>query len=115
MRCILMLLANAFVALLAPAALADEAGQQDISYMKSWPKLPNPFVVRDWKETARRVTLLTLDGDAAAPYFPVTKYFLQEQPLSGGPWASSSACRPVCAPRPLRPATAKRLHSCPSW
>lgn len=84
MRCILMLLAIAFVALFAPAALADEAGQQDISYMKSWPKLPNPFVVRDWKETARRVTLLTLDGDAAAPYFPVTKYFLQEQPLSGG-------------------------------
>lgn len=71
-------------ALLFSSAQADDAGQLDIPYMADWPTLPNPFRIRDWQDTARRVTLLTLDANAAYPYFPVTKYFRQEQPLSGG-------------------------------
>lgn len=84
MRCLLMLLLSFIAVSFASFALAGEVGQQDIPYMADWPTLPSPFRVRDWQDTARRVTLLTLDGEASYPYFPVTKYFLQEQPLSGG-------------------------------
>ena len=49
-----------------------------------WPKLPSPFIVRNWEDTVREVTLLTLDANASSPYFPVSAYFQQETPLFGG-------------------------------
>jgi len=84
MRYLLVFLLPLLAACLVSVAFADEADQQNIPYMANWPKLPSPFQVRNWQDTARRVTLLTLDAEAAYPYFPVTKYFLQEEPLSGG-------------------------------
>ena len=63
---------------------AQEVTQMDIPYMRDWPTLPTPYVTRDWNETAKKVTLLALDGTADYPYFPVSTYFQQETPLSGG-------------------------------
>lgn len=84
MRILFMLLLTLAVTLLTTGVLADEVEQQSIPYMAHWPKLPTPFFVRDWAKTAQQVTLLTLDAEADFPYFPVTKLFRQEQPLSGG-------------------------------
>ena len=72
------------VMLLPSAAMALEEKQQSIPYMAGWPKLPCPFIVRNWEDTAREVTLLTLNANASSPYFPVSAYFQQETPLSGG-------------------------------
>ncbi len=84
MRYLFLLLLPLAIILLTSLVLAEETPQQSIPYMNNWPTLPTPFRVRDWQDTARRVTLLTLDGEASYPHFPVTKYFQQEQPLSGG-------------------------------
>jgi hypothetical protein len=83
MRFIILFLLPMLAILLTFPAYADDAEQQEISYMASWPRLPSPFHVRSWQDTARSVTLLTLDGGASYPYFPVSRYFLQEQPHTG--------------------------------
>lgn len=67
MRYLLMFLLPMILACFVIPALADEDAQQEIPYMSDWPKLPNPFVVRDWADTARIVTLLTLDASANYP------------------------------------------------
>lgn len=104
MRYLLMFLLPMILACLVIPALADEDTQQEIPYMSDWPKLPNPFAVRDWSDTARRVTLLTLDASADYPYFPVTAYFQQEQPLSGGSQGQQFGVQTYLRSTPAKPA-----------
>lgn len=104
MRFKLILLLALAVSMVSPGVLADEAAQQNIPYMKNWPRLPDPYVVRDWKDTACRVTLLTLDGKASYPYFPVTKYFQQAQPLSGGAQGQQFGMQTYLRSTPVKPA-----------
>ncbi len=58
--------------------------QMDIAYMKSWPRLPSPFVTRDWADTAKKVTLLALDERADLPFFPATRYLTLKEPSNSG-------------------------------
>ncbi len=67
-----------------PAAGGGEGLQMDIPYMKDWPALPTPFRTRDWAKTAEEATLLMLDETADLPHFPVTRYYTQEAPATGG-------------------------------
>ena len=67
-----------------PPHAKGEMPQMDITYMKSWPRLPSPFGTRDWADTAKKVTLLALDERAALPFFPATRYLTLEQPSPGG-------------------------------
>ncbi len=103
MRYLLMFLFPMMLACFVIPTLADEDAQQDIPYMSDWPKLPNPFVVRDWADTARKVTLLTLDASANYPYFPVTAYFQQEQPLSGGSQGQQFGVQTYLRSTPAKP------------
>lgn len=84
MRMFLILLMVFAATLYTCVADAEDDAQQSIPYMKDWPKLPSPFIVRSWEDTARQVTLLALDPAAEYPFFPVSALFRQETPLSGG-------------------------------
>ena len=70
--------------LLSGCALAEPVQQNAISLMEGWPNLPSPYVNRDWNEYARKVTLLSFDGEADAKYFPITYYYTRQEPTSGG-------------------------------
>jgi len=104
MRCIFVLLISILTLSLMSCSLADESQQPDIPYMSDWPKLPKPFAVRDWADTARKVTLLTLDASANYLYFPVTAYFQQEQPLSGGSQGQHFGVQTYLRSTPAKPA-----------
>lgn len=104
MRTFFTLLAFFAVILLVTGAFAEDGQQQDIPYMADWPKLPTPFVVRDWADTARQATLLALDPGAEFPYFPVSAYFQQESPLSGGAQGQQFGMQTYLRSTPAAPA-----------
>lgn len=104
MRYLLMLLLPMIFAYFATTTLADEVDQQSIPYMADWPKLPTPFHVRNWQDVARHVTLLSLDAAAEYPYFPVTAYFQQESPLSGGAQGQQFGMQTYLRSTPAKPA-----------
>lgn len=72
------------IVFLVTNAIAEEVLQMNISYMDNWPKLPTPYMTRNWNETAKQVTLLSLDANADYKYFPVSTYFERTEPTSGG-------------------------------
>ena len=61
-----------------------EMPQMDIAYMKDWPRIPSPFVTRDWADTAKEVTLLALDERTKLPFFPATRYLTLAKPSNSG-------------------------------
>lgn len=102
-RCIWMLIVLLLTVSFSTTALAEGVAQRKIPYMKDWPTLPSPYRTRDWTETARKVTLLTLDGQAEYPYFPVTSYFWQEEPLSGGAQGQQFGTQTYLRSTPAKP------------
>ncbi len=104
MRTVFTFLIFYAVILLAAGATAEDVQQQNIPYMADWPKLPSPFIVRDWTDTARQLTLLSLDAKAEYPYFPVSAYFLQESPLSGGAQGQQFGMQTYLRSTPAKPA-----------
>ena len=90
--------------LLAAGATAEAVQQRNIPYMADWPNLPMLFVVRDWADTARQVTLLALAPGTEFPYFPVTAYFQQEAPLSGGAQGQQFGMQTYLRSTPAKPA-----------
>lgn len=103
MRMILILLMVLAAMLYTCCADAEAIGQQSIPYMEDWPKLPSPFIVRSWEETARQVTLLALDPAAEYPFFPVSALFRQATPLSGGAQGQQFGLQTYLRSTPARP------------
>ena len=86
--------------------LGGTHAQTGISYLADLPRVPSPFVVRDWKATARAYDAWAFDETATGPYLPlgapVVGDVIPDRGAPGGlhaalhaaatPWVFAAAC-----------------------
>jgi len=63
---------------------ATVTAQNDIKYMKEWPSVPEPFHIRDWKQTANNFYDLIFNPEAAGPSLPLIRMVQVNKKTDGG-------------------------------
>ena len=67
-------LRRASVAIVSSACLAVGAAPGDIPRVKEMPNLPQPYLLRDWKQVTRGYLEFVFDFDKRGPYLPLVRW-----------------------------------------